>query len=226
MPSQVPVARGEARERILDSAEELFAELGVEGVSLRAINSAAGVSPGVLHYHFGSREVLVHELINRHLKQLMEQRILLLEPLTRQLKPRVRDIVLTQVEPLAQLALQGNGAAKEEAILPGPRYLRFIARLSADRSTMLDEVSQRYQEIRDLCPLLLHRALPGVDPAVLDLRLAMANHAMLQILSDLTRQVRPRLANTATQVDNKLLTAMLVDFMSAGIIGHSEEQSQ
>ena len=49
--------KGEARQQILTVAETLFAEHGVDAVSLRKINAAAGVSPGVLHYHFGSREI-------------------------------------------------------------------------------------------------------------------------------------------------------------------------
>ena len=40
--------KGTARELILNAAEQLFAEQGVNAVSLRAINAAAGVSPGVL----------------------------------------------------------------------------------------------------------------------------------------------------------------------------------
>ncbi len=46
--------KGAARELILDTAEHLFAEQGVNAVSLRAINAAAGASPGVLHYHLSS----------------------------------------------------------------------------------------------------------------------------------------------------------------------------
>ena len=132
----------------------------------------------------------------------------------------------TLVQPLAQLALQPSELSAEEEIPAGPRYLRFIARLYADRSPMLHEVSQRYQETQRLYPLLLQRALPHTDPAVLDFRLAMANHAMLQMLSDLTREMRPWLSNASTGVDNKQLAAMLVDFMSCGISGNIQEQAR
>jgi AcrR family transcriptional regulator len=225
MSGQAAVTRGQARQRILNCAEELFAEQGVEAVSLRTINATAGVSAGVLHYHFGSREVLVHELINRNMQQLMEQRARLLAPLTTQQQPLVRDIVNTLVQPLAQLALPASELPAEEETPAGPRYLRFIARLYADRSRMLDEVSLRYQETQRLYPLLLQRALPHIEPAVLDFRLAMANHAMLQMLSDLTRQTRPWLSHAASKVDNRQLAAMLVDFMSCGISGTIQEQT-
>ena len=204
-----PTVKGEARQLILDTAEELFASHGVEGVSLRTINAAAGVSPGVLHYHFGSREVLVHELISRHMQDLMTQREQLLKPLLAKPQPLVREIVHTLVDPLAKLAVAGNEA--------GPRYVRFIARLYSDHSAALEEVSQRYLHVQRHYPELLQRALPDADPASLDLKMAMANHAMLQVLSDLTSPGRPWLGRALQQVDNAGLTAMLVDFMSAGI---------
>ena len=209
------IVKGEARQLILDTAEDLFARQGVDGVSLRAINAAAGVSPGVLHYHFGSREVLVHELISRHMQALMVEREQLLEPLLSQPQPRVEDIIRTLVTPLAELAM-ATGTA-------GPRYVRFIARLYSDRSPMLEEVSQRYLHIQRHYPELLQRALPDADPASLHLKLAMANHAMLQVLSDLTSTIRPWLGRASQQVDNAGLTAMLVDFMSAGISGGAGE---
>jgi AcrR family transcriptional regulator len=208
-----PTVKGEARQLILDTAEDLFASHGVEGVSLRTINAAAGVSPGVLHYHFGSREVLVHELISRHMQGLMTEREQLLQPLLAQSRPRVEDIVRTLVDPLARLAI-----AEDEA---GPRYVRFIARLYSDRSPMLEEVSQRYLHVQRHYPELLQRALPDTDAASLSLKLAMANHAMLQLLSDLTSPGRPWLGSALQQVDNAGLTAMLVDFMSAGISGRA-----
>ena len=215
MAAGKPTVKGEARQLILDTAEDLFARQGVDGVSLRAINAAAGVSPGVLHYHFGSREVLVHELISRHMQALMTKREQLLEPLLAQAHPRVDDIIRTLVAPLAELAVATDDA--------GPRYVRFIARLYSDRSPMLEEVSQRYLHIQRHYPELLQRALPDAGPASLNLKLAMANHAMLQVLSDLTSTARPWLGRASQQVDNASLTAMLVDFMSAGISGSAGE---
>jgi AcrR family transcriptional regulator len=215
MAAGKPTVKGEARQLILDTAEDLFGLQGVEAVSLRAINAAAGVSPGVLHYHFGSREVLVYELIGRHMPALMTKREQLLEPLLSQAHPRVEDIIGTLVTPLAELAV-ATGAA-------GPRYVRFIARLYSDRSPVLEEVSQRYLDIQRHYPELLQRALPDADPASLALKLAMANHAMLQVLSDLTSTTRAWLGRASQQVDNAGLTAMLVDFMSAGISGGAGE---
>ncbi|GGV45652.1 hypothetical protein GCM10010261_20120 [Streptomyces pilosus] len=50
------------RDRLLNAAEKLFLEHGVNQVSVRAINSEAGLNPGAVHYHFGSRDGLVAAL--------------------------------------------------------------------------------------------------------------------------------------------------------------------
>ncbi|WP_157963934.1 TetR/AcrR family transcriptional regulator [Actinocorallia populi] len=55
------------RQRILDAAERLMAERGIEGVSLNEINGAAGQrSTASLHYHFGGREGLLKAVMQRH----------------------------------------------------------------------------------------------------------------------------------------------------------------
>jgi AcrR family transcriptional regulator len=47
-----------ARARIRDAAIRLFAERGIDGTTVRDIAQEAGVSPGLLRHHFGSKEAL------------------------------------------------------------------------------------------------------------------------------------------------------------------------
>lgn len=49
------------RAALLDTAGELFAELGFDGVSTRLIADQAGVKLSAIHYHFGSKENLYIE---------------------------------------------------------------------------------------------------------------------------------------------------------------------
>ncbi|MFB9902365.1 TetR/AcrR family transcriptional regulator [Allokutzneria oryzae] len=51
----------EVRRRLADSAAELIAELGWSGVSTRVLAERAGVTPGLVHYHFPSLQVLLAE---------------------------------------------------------------------------------------------------------------------------------------------------------------------
>lgn len=59
------------RERLLDTAERLWGERGVEGVSLREIRIAAGQrNSSALQFHFGDREGLLLALARRHLPRV------------------------------------------------------------------------------------------------------------------------------------------------------------
>ena len=52
--------RAETRRRVLVEAARLFAELGIDGVTLTDVADAADISRGTLYSHFGSKEELVH----------------------------------------------------------------------------------------------------------------------------------------------------------------------
>lgn len=49
-------AREESIERILDAAEELFAEFGYHGFTLKDLAARVGVSSTLIHYHFNGKE--------------------------------------------------------------------------------------------------------------------------------------------------------------------------
>ncbi|MBW2059180.1 MAG: TetR/AcrR family transcriptional regulator [Deltaproteobacteria bacterium] len=57
-----------ARERLLESAMELFAEKGYEGVSVREIVQGAKVTKPVLYYYFGNKEGLYQTLVEEALE--------------------------------------------------------------------------------------------------------------------------------------------------------------
>jgi len=70
---------GEARERILDAAEKMFAVDGYDNVSFRSLTAAAGVSLSAIHYHFGSKDALFSEIFARRASLLTDRRLELLE---------------------------------------------------------------------------------------------------------------------------------------------------
>jgi AcrR family transcriptional regulator len=55
--------RADARQRILDAAVRLIAREGVDDVRIARIAMDAGVSAGLVHYHFASREALLAEAL-------------------------------------------------------------------------------------------------------------------------------------------------------------------
>lgn len=64
---------GELRNALLDAAEALVRERGVDGWSLREASARVGVSPSAAYHHFASRDVLVRALRRRVLARLGER---------------------------------------------------------------------------------------------------------------------------------------------------------
>lgn len=63
------------RERLLDTAERLFAERGFAATSVRDITAAAGCNLAAVNYHFGGKSNLYREAFLRGLTVLREQRL-------------------------------------------------------------------------------------------------------------------------------------------------------
>lgn len=75
------VANSDTRERILDTAERLFAELGVDATSLRAVTRQAGVNLAAVHYHLGSKEALLEAVLARRVGPVNQSRLKALDQL-------------------------------------------------------------------------------------------------------------------------------------------------
>ena len=63
------------KDRILDTAERLFAHPGVEATSLRAITTEAGVNLASVNYHFQSKDALMHAVIARRVDPMNAKRL-------------------------------------------------------------------------------------------------------------------------------------------------------
>lgn len=55
--------KNDCRKRIMDTATRLFAERGLNGVSIRELSTAAGVSISMISYHFGGKESLYSSVL-------------------------------------------------------------------------------------------------------------------------------------------------------------------
>ncbi|TMR00774.1 helix-turn-helix transcriptional regulator, partial [Actinomadura soli] len=69
----------DTRGRIVAAAERLFASGGEEATSLRAITRGAGVNVAAIHYHFGGRDGLLREVLDRYVGPLNRRRLALLD---------------------------------------------------------------------------------------------------------------------------------------------------
>lgn len=144
------------RDRLLDAAEKLFAEQGIEATSARAINAAAGLSPAALHYHFGNKDKIVAEVLLRRVGALNERRLAMVDDAQRDgVVLDVYKLAEIFVLPLADLAL-----ADEKV---GQAYARFLSRLYTERATLTVQFfEQNFVDTIELFDRLIGEAVPGL----------------------------------------------------------------
>jgi len=88
----------ETRQRIIDAAQFLFAKNGYSGVSMRQITMRAKANVASIHYHLGSKEQLLLEVLRRGAGPLVEKRNANLDALERPYE--LEDVILAFVSPV------------------------------------------------------------------------------------------------------------------------------
>jgi AcrR family transcriptional regulator len=66
------VARGEGREAIVDAVERIIARRGLDSLTYRSVAAEAGVTHGLVSYHFPTRESMINEALVRAGRQAIE----------------------------------------------------------------------------------------------------------------------------------------------------------
>lgn len=189
-------------DRILDAAERLFAERGIDGVSLREVNAASGArNASAVQYHFGNRDGLLWAVVSRRMGHVEQRRLVLLDEIERSGRVRssgVRPVVEALVLPLAE----------ELATPSGRNYLRIIAEL-VDRpaATNLSVSDLNLNTSLRRCAELLERELEHLPPVVARER---QHHLLGFTLRALADQARQR-----TRKGDALFVANVVDMLTA-----------
>jgi AcrR family transcriptional regulator len=119
------------RDRILRTAERLFAAHGYNGVSVRDLAAAAKVNVASIGYHFKSKDGLLSEVYRRHCEPMIEER---LRGLDDALRLRGRARVAAIIEAFIRPALQ------QVEVADGETFIRLRAVLSGENSALLEKL--------------------------------------------------------------------------------------
>lgn len=183
----------DTRDALLDAAERLVAERGVNGVSLREVGQVAGArNNSAAQYHFGNRDGLLHAVVARRSEAVDERRERLVATLLPGLAdtldraersgaradradlPEVAALVRCLVEPLAA-EVDGRGW-----------YLRFLDRVMTELSdeTIIAVVGYQPTSIELVGRALRTYLRSHTSAAVANYRLGAVNRIAIRQLAE------------------------------------------
>lgn len=168
--------RAQARERLLQAAEQLFARHGYAGTSLRAVMALADVDTGAIHYHFRNKLGLLKALFEQRVTPVNAQRQALLDALEQSARPpAVEDILRAFIAPALRAAYRAGEAD----------FNRVTALCSVDPEQEVREVVfAAYDATARRFAALLRQALPQLAQRDFQWRLECMYGAMMYIRSD------------------------------------------
>ena len=203
----------DTKTRILDAAEQLFAENGIAATSLRAITAAAGANLAAVNYHFQSKEALIHACYSRRLGPANQKRLEMLDVCQARAGdgvPPLEEIMDAFVAPVLLgfigtpfTALMGRMYAE-----PGDFARRFVG-------VHMGEIARRFGA-------MLRRVLPGLSEQELFWRMhfavgvlahTLAGGKLLEVLSQ----------GKCTMSDVQAIRKRTVAFLCAGLRAQASE---
>jgi AcrR family transcriptional regulator len=218
MANSTALARAEPSGRLalVIAAERLFAERGVNGVSLRQINEAAGQrNASAAHYHFGSRDGVVRAVI--------EHRMSVVDARRRALVDRLREEG-RMGDPRALVGAWVRPLAAELAPRPeGNYYIRFLEQATRVWSNLPPNILQGLDNGWQQAGDALKQLLGYLPREVVRLRVVVATQHCVAALAQLEAQLTQAETDAAVldlQVEN------LIDMLLAGLTAPVSGETQ
>jgi len=207
-------SRGVAtRDALVETAERLFAERGIEAVSLRDVSKSAGQrNHNAIQYHFGDRAGLVAAVYDHRMRHVNERRHAMLDAAADSgLSGDVTTIAAAVVVPLAAVVAETSGW-----------YGRFLARTQRDTFARRVVVELPVLSSYNRACELLVGALPDLPPPIRVHRIGQMSTLLIGTIArwEWLRQIdEPELPLTMLQHD---LTTTIAAVLTAPSIAQSE----
>lgn len=187
--------------QLLLTAERLFAEHGLDGVSLRQISIEAGSSNNsAIRYHFGSKDDLLRAIFAYRISDLMQRRALLR---ARAHPDDLRAQLEAHVLPLIELAES-----------PDCSYVSFIEQLQ--RTGQVEVFTHQSDAMRSQEEFIsgMQRLLPHIPQPARSMRIQQAQDLAVHLAAERERAIRRN--------DNVIPFALFVSGVVDGLTGFLE----
>jgi AcrR family transcriptional regulator len=204
----------DTKDRILDSAELLFAQHGIAATSLRALTDHASVNLAAVNYHFQSKDALVQAVLFRRLNPINVRRMELLKELLARAadgRPTVEDILEAFYRPPVEAAMASRKEGRPIIALMGRIFTEPGELLASQVRAMMTGVATAFLDALQL-------ALPEAPQNVLFWRLQFSVGVMTHTFG--ASHLIEGLARGRVQVnDAEEILRQMISFAAAGIRG-------
>lgn len=172
------------RQKIINTAERLFAERGVDAVSLNEITREAGQkNKSALSYHFGSKESLLQAIVEKHEVAIIAQRNAYLDDLEQRRAISIESVVRAFVYPLAAKLDDPDG---------GKYFLSILAQLASCPNMKLYSLRPDYISRQDRLMKILAELTPNTPEELRLPRLMQTSSLLFHSLSYLASIIDKR----------------------------------
>lgn len=194
------------KDRILGAAEELFAQFGFSGTSLRQVTSRADVNIAAVNYHFGSKENLVNEVFRRRMDEMSSQRLAALKATVDANPGELEPILAAFVQPALAMAQDRHG---------GGAFVRVIARAYAEKNDGLRKfLSDHYGHVLREFAKAIAVAVPALSKEELYWRLDFLAGSLTYAMADFGLIKRP--SGVSESAHRERAARELIRFAAAG----------
>jgi len=198
------------KDRLLDAAEELFSDRGIDATSLRAVTSAAGANLASVNYHFESKDGLVRSVFLRRLEPLNNERLELLDAL--EVAAAGSPIELEAILDAWVMPALRMGQSPE-----GKRFKRLLGRIYSEPGDSLQTLLRElFGEILQRFSAAIGRTLPELSSEELMWRVHFMLGAMIHTVAD-QPSIRAFSGGLCDPSDIEGVRRRLIDFVSAGL---------
>ncbi|QDP01042.1 TetR/AcrR family transcriptional regulator [Thalassotalea sp. PS06] len=201
----------DTKTKILNAAENLFADKGFTGTSLREITSAAEVNLAAVNYHFGSKKELIKALMKRYLDVLSPE----LEGSLLAVMEQNDDLTLEQVfeafvEPLLTLnKLKEQGTSN---------FLQLLGHSYTDSQGFLRWfITSNYPGIIDNFVMAVHKAYPELSSEDMFWRLHFTMGTAVFAMSSTSALIDIAENDFNAEVDIEGVIRRLIPYVASGV---------
>ena len=201
-------ASADTKEQLLNVAEQLIAERGYAGTTVRAIANQANANLAAVNYHFGSKEDLFRAIFSRIARPIVVEQLTMLDELQqKESLPSVEEILTAFLKPCFEKIIQGGSFLTVRA--------QFMGRCWSEPEPLQNIASGEFMESRLAFLDILQQVIPDCSRRDLNWKLDLVIATLIRVQNEAGKP--ESLLKSSQPEDVDYAVQYLVRFLTPGM---------